>query len=1249
MSDNSKKPKKRHSVGKWFLAGGLVIILLLGGGVLYIYSPWFFVHWVLPVLTDPASIKVEYQSLSGGYFSPVKVHQADFYLEEGEPFLTTEVLASDYNPWGAIFTQTSYAFVFRNAHLQVRQKAEGGSNIDPIFEAIQKEDNQGQSNQESGGGFRLSLLGIENSRITLTQETGEGAARSLQLLDLGFSLTNWVPDQTALMQWQSEINVQPADQVPIDQLQGSGKGEAEFVLNEQQNIVRNETHGVVSLARNGRELSAEIRFQKERGEVAEGSVSLALAGETATIAAAGLPLGTNHMTLTIRGFDERFIDFVFPQSLPTLEQMELTGEAEVWNAEAGWQIEAQATASGLALQGWDEPDQLTATMDASLDANGVTLSSLTLGTGETEQAVSLSGEAHFPWNFSRFTLDGSTMVDADAISKYIRNASFSSGEVRFQGEFTHASPTTLPGGASFQRIDGTLSLEDISGRVTGYLVTNLTLNAGLQGRHTNQSVRLTMNFAPDVPPVRDLTLNATWQSLRPLSTSVNLDSSGFDAGKLVRFFNEHFSSLQEDEQPPSLPLDVDRFSLEASLGSVAYDMPGAAMGDLVFTNTDLWITTSQNGRVFAIRGQAGVNTAGDGSGATAGTWTMDSTIRFSEEGTLQVANLGSTINFDNVPWSARTNLVAEANLEYIPNEVPRASLAVTDPRETLLDIRTVGLPLRTNAVEVRIAQAQSELVNAFVDLDAPSWLLPFRLQGRAELTSIKELPIQVDARFTIEQAAQQETEELNQPRAARLTLLGTILEDRLHLRYFRAEEQSAVPLFVSEGQLNLSWDFSNFTYDGSTRIHLPELPGGQTRNGELAFIGHFQHRDNAGDAGDLVQHFKGELRLHNLSGDYQDFSVTNLTLRLETDAARTNQTAQAKLTLRPQSPSPQNLELEASWNSLDPVQANIRLNAERLNLDPLHAIITNHITFGDGQEEPSTGWKMDRFPVDRLEFRANVQDLALGEMQVDNWTARGVMREQSLSVNEFSLTMQGGAVEGQFTLNPRADQRPAYDLSLEARQLPLAPIPHTFMPDVKGIRSADLTMELQAEGAGFTKEAMVETLSGSVDLRMDNINMDVADQMAQSWFAPLAGIFVADEFLSPHIRRAYLTAQVSDGTLDITDLIIAGEGFIMMAEPDIPLNVPLTESPIQSEDVAVFASLSTAREMNVVVGDPPARATHIKLPNFMELQGTLGNPQVNVQGTDFAGSLFEQYTEQIFGGEMEQYLSRPKDVFVTRH
>ena len=332
---------------------------------------------------------------------------------------------------------------------------------------------------------------------------------------------------------------------------------------------------------------------------------------------------------------------------------------------------------------------------------------------------------------------------------------------------------------------------------------------------------------------------------------------------------------------------------------------------------------------------------------------------------------------------------------------------------------------------------------------------------------------------------------------------------------------------------------------------------------------------------------------------------------------------------------------------MQPLNADVFISSTQLNLDPILPSLTSSLTFNANSAErrETGGPSPSSFPAQDLNVRMDLQNVTLGQMDIPRWKASASVSRQRLTLESLEIEMNGGTLSGNGKLLLHEGQPPQFTAVLAADRLPVEALSNTLLPERNGVRSATLSLDATLYGEGFSTTQFVQSAVINLDAALRNISVDMADQSARAFLEPLAAVFNAPKLLETDLRRVGLLASVADGNLAIRRFAAGGSAYVLITEGLVPLQLPLKSSIIRDWPVEFFMSVALADDVQLLPGEPPAWATHVKMPNFIQLGGTLRKPGIEIQNLDLMGSILEQFSQQLFGSSDEVYLSGTESLF----
>jgi hypothetical protein len=210
-----------------------------------------------------------------------------------------------------------------------------------------------------------------------------------------------------------------------------------------------------------------------------------------------------------------------------------------------------------------------------------------------------------------------------------------------------------------------------------------------------------------------------------------------------------------------------------------------------------------------------------------------------------------------------------------------------------------------------------------------------------------------------------------------------------------------------------------------------------------------------------------------------------------------------------------------------------------------------------------------------------------------------------------------------------------YEIACNADAIPLTPLVDSFAPDRKGQIAGTTSISAQVKGAGITGASLKKNLAGQFNFAGTNLNLAIANIRSPlinsvinvivelpnliSNPAAVLGNFLggtkksgwADTLTSSPIDAITVQASAGDGLVQLQSAEVQSAAFQALASGQIVLAPILTNSTIEIP-VKVLLSSPLAGQIGLGDSNTPPEAAYVALPNFLKMQGTIGNPKANI-------------------------------------
>jgi len=267
-----------------------------------------------------------------------------------------------------------------------------------------------------------------------------------------------------------------------------------------------------------------------------------------------------------------------------------------------------------------------------------------------------------------------------------------------------------------------------------------------------------------------------------------------------------------------------------------------------------------------------------------------------------------------------------------------------------------------------------------------------------------------------------------------------------------------------------------------------------------------------------------------------------------------------------------------------------------------------------------------KLPVQLVTADVNIGKFFLREIALDSLAVGTKVETTTVDVNPFKVTFNGAPVAGQIHLNLGVPGY-QYDLRGNVNRLPIAPIVDTFVSDMAGKAKGDLIFDARIKGAGVTGENLRRLLTGNVALTLTNATVKLPDpdevlgggmgalvKLASSIMglvAPVLKVGVRD-LIEPPVTWVDGKIELGNGQADMKHFIAASEAFRVNVPGKVSLADVLTNSPIHDIPVELSLSKTNAMKAKLAKEDSPLDGGYVKLPDFVNVGGTVGEPKVKI-------------------------------------
>jgi uncharacterized protein involved in outer membrane biogenesis len=434
----------------------------------------------------------------------------------------------------------------------------------------------------------------------------------------------------------------------------------------------------------------------------------------------------------------------------------------------------------------------------------------------------------------------------------------------------------------------------------------------------------------------------------------------------------------------------------------------------------------------------------------------------------------------------------------------------------------------------------------------------------------------------------------------------------------------------------------------------PALAGKQLASVSINGVVSAQYDPQAGSA------VKADVQVTNLvvTDPANKFPATPLAAGLRVDATvnpqtKTADTRQIQIALTPTARATNQLQFsgQVNFSNTSAIQGNLKLAADSLDLTRYYDLFAGGTTnaapkpvatyapppANAGLEPPAV-----HLPFHDFTLAADIGRLYLHEVAISNFLMTAKVDGGHVVLKPFQLALNGAPVNAAADVDLGVPGY-KYNVTFNAKNVPVAPLVDTFQPARAGQVGGALTADAQISGAGITGAGLQKNLAGKFDLNMTDLNLSVVNVHSRILKSVINVIATIPELLSnpvnaiasllngvtgrgglmnelqqSPIETISLKATAGNGLVNLESATVQSAAFEANAAGGVTLDAVLTNSALNIP-VAILLSQDIAKKLNLTSTSASANATYVPLPQFLTITGTVGTPKANINKAALAG------------------------------
>jgi hypothetical protein len=224
------------------------------------------------------------------------------------------------------------------------------------------------------------------------------------------------------------------------------------------------------------------------------------------------------------------------------------------------------------------------------------------------------------------------------------------------------------------------------------------------------------------------------------------------------------------------------------------------------------------------------------------------------------------------------------------------------------------------------------------------------------------------------------------------------------------------------------------------------------------------------------------------------------------------------------------------------------------------------------------------------------------------------------------------------------------------------PIVNSFQPDRKGQVGGTLTAQGKVTGSGTTGASLQKNLAGQFDFNSTNLNLSVVNirnpllktlvnvvgtepELLKNPGSAVSGLLgsltgggggLTDDLSKSPLDAIIARGSIGAGRVNLQQAVVRSAAFEADAQGAVTLSPVLTNSVIEIP-VSVSLSRPVMQRLNLLAADTPTNALYAKLPNFLTLRGTVGNPKSDLDKVALLKTAAQGVTGGKAGGVLQGF------------
>ena len=282
-------------------------------------------------------------------------------------------------------------------------------------------------------------------------------------------------------------------------------------------------------------------------------------------------------------------------------------------------------------------------------------------------------------------------------------------------------------------------------------------------------------------------------------------------------------------------------------------------------------------------------------------------------------------------------------------------------------------------------------------------------------------------------------------------------------------------------------------------------------------------------------------------------------------------------------------------------------------------------------------------PIQQMDVDVRLAKVFLGEVAITNFVTVVQIRNNVIDVKPMQMQLNGAPVDAAVHLNvgkPGYEYSLAYSMSL----VPIKPLANTFSPTYKDQASGLMNSRISLSGAGITGAGIKQNLNGSIYFGLTNSSIQIVGPKITSILSPIAFVLGIQDVLKSPLKNVESTILIGKGEATIKQMYVKSDAFQAEVGGTVGIMAVLTNSTL---NLPVNLALSTNVAEKFMASGLVKEGRYARLPNFVKIGGTVGDPKSHTDGVVVAGLLASGTAGRI-GGTVGGVLKGVGGIFTGR-